>query len=122
MQNDPHFLAFVGNVLALRLDHYESSGFTFTKVDVDVDIPANAKFARVLSVERDPVTGAKQREQIHSFIALCDNETKGLGKVLKGDVMKPATWKAPARHARGNIYDDYNGLENACSYGPGYLR
>ena len=26
-----------------------------------------------------------------------------------GDVLKPASWQAPAKHARGNIYDDDNG-------------
>jgi hypothetical protein len=23
-----------------------------------------------------------------------------------GDILKPATWKAPAKHSRGNIYED----------------
>jgi hypothetical protein len=26
-----------------------------------------------------------------------------------GDVLKTASWKAPAKHARGNIFDDRNG-------------
>lgn len=39
-----------------------------------------------------------------------------------GDVLKVATWKAPAKHARGNIYDDANGLKHIGPYGPAYLR
>jgi len=39
-----------------------------------------------------------------------------------GDVLKSASWKAPAKHARGNILDEYNGLKTASSFGPAYLR
>ena len=39
-----------------------------------------------------------------------------------GDVLKPASWKAPAKHARGNIFDDKNGLGSMGQYGPAYLR
>jgi hypothetical protein len=39
-----------------------------------------------------------------------------------GDVLKPANWKAPAKHARGNIYDATNGLALMNEYGPAYLR
>lgn len=39
-----------------------------------------------------------------------------------GDVLKSASWKAPAKHARGNIFDDHNGLAKMGPYGPAYLR
>jgi hypothetical protein len=39
-----------------------------------------------------------------------------------GDVLKAAGWKAPAKHARGNIFDDNNGLGSMNPYGPQYLR
>jgi hypothetical protein len=39
-----------------------------------------------------------------------------------GDVLKPATWKAPAKGARGNIFDQSNGLKTMGPYGPAYLR
>lgn len=39
-----------------------------------------------------------------------------------GDVLKAAGWKAPAKHARGNIYDEHNGLAHIDPYGPAYLR
>ena len=39
-----------------------------------------------------------------------------------GDVLKPAGWKSPAKHARGNIYNDDNGLGCMGPYGPAYLR
>lgn len=39
-----------------------------------------------------------------------------------GDVLKPASWKAPAKGARGNIFDESNGLKTMGPYGPAYLR
>lgn len=54
--------------------------------------------------------GPKSRSRIFAFIARQDNETKALGQVKAGDVLKPANYKAPAKHARGNIFDSHNGL------------
>lgn len=39
-----------------------------------------------------------------------------------GDVLKAASWNAPAKHARGNIYDAKNGLGWMREFGPAYLR
>lgn len=48
---------------------------------------------------------------VHSFVDL-----------TTGDVLKAASWKAPAKHARGNILDAKNGLGAMGPYGPAYLR
>src|ERR1700675_4550764 len=37
-----------------------------------------------------------------------------------GDVLKPATWAAPAKHARGNLFDASNGMGWMGPYGPAY--
>jgi hypothetical protein len=39
-----------------------------------------------------------------------------------GDVLLPAGFNAPAKHARGNIFDQANGLSHMSWTGPGYLR
>ena len=39
-----------------------------------------------------------------------------------GDVLKTASWSAPAKGARGNIADDKNGLGRMGCYGAGYNR
>ena len=39
-----------------------------------------------------------------------------------GNILKPASWAAPAKHARGNIYDEYGGMKYLGPYGPAYLR
>jgi hypothetical protein len=39
-----------------------------------------------------------------------------------GDVLKAASWKTPAKHARGNINDEHGGVGSMGPYGPAYLR
>jgi hypothetical protein len=39
-----------------------------------------------------------------------------------GNILKSASWKAPAKHARGNIFSENNGLENMGPYGAAYLK
>jgi hypothetical protein len=39
-----------------------------------------------------------------------------------GDVLKTAGWNAPARHARGNLFDQWLGLKYVGPYGMAYLR
>ena len=38
-----------------------------------------------------------------------------------GNVLKAASWKAPAKHARGNILNEDNGLSTMGPYGAAYL-
>jgi hypothetical protein len=39
-----------------------------------------------------------------------------------GNVLKAASWSAPAKHARGNIFNNDNGLGAMGPYGAAYLR
>ena len=39
-----------------------------------------------------------------------------------GDVLKAESWRKPAKHARGNIFDESNGLARCKWTGPEYLR
>tara|TARA_R100000315_G_scaffold45462_1_gene20584 strand:+ start:500 stop:868 length:369 start_codon:yes stop_codon:yes gene_type:complete len=38
-----------------------------------------------------------------------------------GNILKPATWKAPAKHPRGNIYED-DCMQFIGPYGPAYMN
>ena len=38
------------------------------------------------------------------------------------DVLKAASYKLPAKHARGNIFDSSNGVDAVGTYGANYLR
>ena len=50
---------------------------------------------------------------VFCFIAAEDTTTNGLGVVKRGDVLKPASYKKPAKHARGSIFDEWGGLRGA---------
>ena len=39
-----------------------------------------------------------------------------------GNILKAASWKAPAKHARGNIHEYDNGAHCMSAYGTIYLR
>ncbi len=38
-----------------------------------------------------------------------------------GDILKAASWKAPAKHARGNVFADDYGMSGVSEYGANYL-
>ncbi len=76
-------------------------------------IEEGAKFIRVVTQE---TTGTGR--SVYCFIAKVDSKTKALGEVKAGDVLKSASWKAPAPIARGNIFDGLGGLGSIGPYGP----
>lgn len=45
----------------------------------------------------------------------------GFVDMINGDILKAAGWKAPAKHARGNIFNE-NPMAGCNEYGPNYLR
>jgi len=68
--------------------------------------PKGIKYAKIVrGREGGPV------DSVHCFV------NKG-----NGDVLKAAGWKAPAKHARGNIFDDDHGASAMTPYGAAYLR
>ena len=52
------------------------------------------------------------------FISKYDGNFKG-ALVKEGDLLKAASWNAPAKHARGNILD---GTESYSTYGQSYIN
>ena len=57
------------------------------------------------------ISTSHSQDSVHCFVD---------GK--NGDVLKAASWKAPAKHARGNIFDANNGLAKMQWTGPEYLK
>jgi hypothetical protein len=59
-----------------------------------------------------------------AFVATKDGKTAAMGQFKKGDIFKSGGWSAPAKHARGNIFDLSNGPTcNVKAWtGPEYLR
>jgi len=57
------------------------------------------------------------------IIATTGPSTRVWGFIDKsnGDILKAASWKVPAKHARGNIYDQ-NPFKSVTYIGPAYLK
>lgn len=68
---------------------------------------------------RDEFSFKKGRKYVK---VIYNNSVHSFVDMKSGDVLKPASWKAPAKKARGNIYDDNYGLGSMGPHGPAYLR
>lgn len=62
------------------------------------------------------------QRSVYCFIRLTDGETKTLGSLKAGDIHKPASYKAPAKHRRASVFDADFGAKCAGLYGIQYLR
>lgn len=56
-----------------------------------------------------------------AFIDITGGPILGLDHTV-GSVLKPASFRQPAKIARGNIFDEKNGMGTMTAQGPGYLR
>jgi hypothetical protein len=54
---------------------------------------------------------------VWGFVSMLDGFNKG-SVVKKGDLLKAADWRSPAKHSRGNIF---KGTDSWEYYGPKYL-
>jgi len=59
---------------------------------------------------------------VYAFIRLTPGENRTLGVMKVGDIHKPASYKIPSKHARGNVFSADFGASCAGVYGVAYLR
>jgi len=104
LAGNPIVAKFIDEVNAKRLKYYTMADMVNQYQDVVAEI--GNKYIRLWVG-----TGC------WGFISRVDGDLKG-APIKKGDLLKPATWKAPAKHARGNIID---GTAKWGEYGPSYL-
>jgi hypothetical protein len=78
--------------------HFDRNGYTFATPNIEI-AKGGRKFAKLLRTESDPVTGENRGQTfVHSFV-----------NKATGEILKAASFKAPAKHARGNVYSDDHG-------------
>ena len=104
LKGNPKVADFLTKVNAERKEYYEKAGHSTKKTELTVEI--GNKFIRLWD-----------GTSCWGFISRVDGDLKG-APIKKGDLLKPASWKSPAKHARGNIMD---GTARYSSYGPEYL-
>ena len=61
---------------------------------IDISTKVGSKFIKIV-----------RENSVWGFVARVDGTHKGL-PLKKGDVLKAAGWSQPAKHTRGNIFDD----------------
>ncbi len=69
------------------------------------------RFVKVICQRYEGEQKAKYGGRVYAFVELAT-----------GDIFKPASYKAPAKHPRGNIYAEDGGMGCMSHYGPAYLR
>jgi hypothetical protein len=84
----------------VKRTHFADSDYTFAVPTVEIS-KGGKRYIKLIAGENDPVTGEPRSHSrsVHSFV-----------EVATGDIFKAASFKAPAKHARGNIYRG-NGAE-----------
>ncbi len=107
MTTDPADLARFKSAVSAYLAHLVNDYRRWDKTPADAPLPtwATANFsldgdgklyAKVVNADANGTS-----RSVHSFVVLTDT-----GKFKRGDILKPAGWKAPAKNfARGNVFD-----------------
>ena len=89
--------------IQVAYDNWSNNGKT-----LDLSLKPGRKFIKVVEGTR-----------VWGFVAKVDGTHKGV-PMLKGDILKAATWRAPAKHSRGSIFD--KDMHESFSWtGPNYL-
>lgn len=73
-------------------------------------IQKGKRYIKIIKVDQDGTS-----KSVFEFIDAKEGPTYG-------DILKPASWRAPAKHARGNVFDGSWGVNAVGPYGPAYLR
>jgi hypothetical protein len=125
--DSPEILAFMASIQAAKNKDFDEKfsslekplyvcdrGSKFLAIDV---ISHPSKVGMLDANGRPEYTG----RSVFCFIAATDSESKSLGKVKRGDILKAAGYKAPAKHVRGSILsaDPTSGVG---LYGANYIR
>ena len=93
-KNGLSFDEAMDNLLVKIQENYDKWG-SRSGIDkkLDLELRPGRKFIKVVEGTR-----------VWGFIAKVDGTHKGL-PMLKGDILKAAGWRAPAKHSRGSIFD-----------------
>jgi hypothetical protein len=92
------FLAHVNRTLAAAYGETDAKVGWTTRAVLEVG-PTYARLVRCETLADGSVNGRSAM----GFVALVDGETRTLGAYKAGDLLKSASWKAPARGVRGSI-------------------
>ena len=105
-KNGLSFDEAMDNLLGKIQEDYDTK--SYGNKDMNLSLKPGRKFIKVV-----------HDNSVWGFVAKVDGTHKGL-PMLKGDILKAAGWRAPAKHSRGSIFDAE--MHNSFSWtGPNYL-
>lgn len=99
--------------------YWTAQKFTHAQSPIHQPEYLSDKWCRILTIERNN-DGTERSGSVYGFVSLYDGATKALGSLKTGDIHKAASYKAPAKHARGNVFDPE--YKCATPHGIAYLR
>ena len=106
-KNGLSFDEAMDNLLVKIQENYDNWS-RFNSRTLDLKLKPGRKFIKVVN-----------DNSVWGFVAKVDGVHKGV-PMLKGDILKAATWRAPAKHSRGSIFDKE--MHKSFSWtGPNYL-
>ena len=107
-KNGLSFDEAMDNLLVKIQENYTNWSKGNMRDKLDLSLKPGRKFIKVVEGTR-----------VWGFVAKVDGLHKGV-PMLKGDILKAATWRAPAKHSRGSIFD--KDMHKSFSWtGPNYL-
>jgi hypothetical protein len=112
LQQNPVVAVFISKVDAARESFYsvqpfDTSYWQENEAHLQLKVKVGSKFIKIT-----------HHGGVWGFIARADGELGGV-PYKRGDLLKAATFRTPAKHSRGNIID---GTDKWDIYGPNYLR
>ena len=107
----PAFVSFLNSWQERVTQHYRVNLSPLTPPVLKV-APKGRKFIKIIAEDSS--------RRVMGFVAMGDGEIGGT-PYRSGDILMPASWNAPAKHARGSIYDPSNGMDAVSVFGTNYL-
>jgi len=102
-------LDFTDRVDAMLKKNYETMGYDFAVPGVIVKF--GRKNAKLISTEIHKGTTEQTQRSVFCFV-----------EMATGNILKAASWNAPAKHARGNITNEFGGMTSVGPYGANYMK
>ena len=107
-KNGLSFDEAMDNLLVKIQENYSNWGGNRMDRTLNLSLRPGRKFIKVVN-----------DNSVWGFVAKVDGVHKGV-PMLKGDILKAAGWRAPAKHSRGSIFDKE--MHKSFSWtGPNYL-
>lgn len=117
---DTQLASWIAGAQKIVDDHWIRAKLTYALSPV-LKFRKGGRFVIVTRCDRNLQGVVNETGSAHAFIDMNGGMIEKVPHKI-GDVLKPSSWKKPAIHARGNIFDAKNGLGSMGEYGPAYLR